>query len=65
MVLTKGCHIRTVILLIGWSIVAFFLYKISNTENNTKLYDPFEILGISTVGSLPSVLRLASLKYVG
>ncbi|TFK88071.1 DnaJ-domain-containing protein [Polyporus arcularius HHB13444] len=46
--LTPKLRRRTVILLIGWSIVAFFLYKISNTENNTKLYDPFEILGIST-----------------
>ena len=37
------------ILLIGWSIAAFFAYKISTTENVNKIYDPFEILGISTV----------------
>lgn len=40
---------RTIILLVGWSIAAFFAYKIATTENVNKVYDPFEILDISTV----------------
>ncbi|KAI0352788.1 DnaJ-domain-containing protein [Trametes cingulata] len=39
---------RTLIILGGWSIVAFLVYKVMNSENQTKIYDPFEILGIST-----------------
>ncbi|RPD62137.1 translocation protein sec63 [Lentinus tigrinus ALCF2SS1-7] len=46
--LTPKLRRRTLILLVGWSIAAFFAYKISKTENVNKIYDPFEILGIST-----------------
>ncbi|KAI0706889.1 Sec63 Brl domain-containing protein [Cerioporus squamosus] len=46
--LTPQLRRRTVILLVGWSIAAFFAYKVTNTENVNKLYDPSEILNIST-----------------
>ena len=36
-------------MLVGWSIAAFFAYRITTTENINKIYDPFEILDISTV----------------
>lgn len=36
-------------MLVGWSIAAFFAYRITTTENINKIYDPFEILGISSV----------------
>ncbi|KAI1788927.1 translocation protein sec63 [Ganoderma leucocontextum] len=39
---------RTFVLLVGWSIMAFFAYKIWTTENISKVYNPFEILDIST-----------------
>ncbi|KAI0773666.1 DnaJ-domain-containing protein [Fomes fomentarius] len=46
--LTPKLRRRTIILLVGWSIAAFFAYKIATTENVNKVYDPFEILDIST-----------------
>ncbi|PIL36583.1 transporter [Ganoderma sinense ZZ0214-1] len=39
---------RTFVILVGWSIMAFFAYKIWTTENIAKVYNPFEILDIST-----------------
>ncbi|KAM5540600.1 hypothetical protein V8D89_005631 [Ganoderma adspersum] len=39
---------RTFVILVGWSIMTFFAYKIWTTENIAKVYNPFEILGIST-----------------
>ncbi|TFK35050.1 DnaJ-domain-containing protein [Crucibulum laeve] len=37
---------KTYVLVAGWSLLAFISYKVSNTKLDTKLYDPFEILGI-------------------
>ncbi|EJD01240.1 uncharacterized protein FOMMEDRAFT_126005 [Fomitiporia mediterranea MF3/22] len=37
---------KTLFLLGGWSLWAFFAYKASTTRNESKVYDPFEILGI-------------------
>ncbi|KAI0938903.1 hypothetical protein AcW1_004093 [Taiwanofungus camphoratus] len=37
---------KTLFLIAGWSLVAFLVYKISTTEVENKVYDPFEILGI-------------------
>ncbi|KAF9224450.1 translocation protein sec63 [Gyrodon lividus] len=40
---------KTMMLLAGWSAVGFLVYKVSNAESeNNKVYNPFEILGIST-----------------
>lgn len=40
---------RTVILLVGWSVVAFLVSRVRNVEPDNKVYDPYEILGISAV----------------
>ncbi|KAI0329907.1 translocation protein sec63 [Cubamyces sp. BRFM 1775] len=39
---------RTLVIIGGWSIVAFLVYKVKQADNENKVYDPFEILGIST-----------------
>ncbi|KAG6374905.1 translocation protein sec63 [Boletus reticuloceps] len=39
---------RTVMLLVGWLVVALLVYRARTTETDSKLYDPYEILGIST-----------------
>jgi translocation protein SEC63 len=40
---------KTTLLLAGWSILGFLVYNASNTEShNNRVYNPFEILGIST-----------------
>ncbi|EIW62313.1 DnaJ-domain-containing protein [Trametes versicolor FP-101664 SS1] len=46
--LTPKLRRRTLIIAGGWSIVAFLVYKVMNSETQNKVYDPFEILGIST-----------------
>ncbi|EJF63141.1 translocation protein sec63 [Dichomitus squalens LYAD-421 SS1] len=46
---------RTFIILAGWSITAFFAYKILTAENTSKIYDPFEILGISTSATVKDI----------
>ncbi|KAF8122761.1 translocation protein sec63 [Boletus edulis] len=38
---------RTVMLLVGWSVVALLVYRARTTETDSKVYDPYEILGIS------------------
>jgi translocation protein SEC63 len=40
---------KMIVLLAGWSIVGFLAYKVRNAESDNKTYNPFEILGISTV----------------
>ena len=56
---------RTIIILAGWSITAFFAYKILTAENVSKIYNPFEILDISTVGSFtPNSLQFGVLMCV-
>ena len=33
----------------GWSIFGFVLYKVATSTDNTKVYNPFEILNIAMV----------------
>lgn len=42
----KCNFLRAIITLFGWILFAFVAYKVSTTSNESKLYDPFEILGI-------------------
>ncbi|KAI6122859.1 translocation protein sec63 [Pisolithus croceorrhizus] len=42
-ILTK----RTFSVLLGWSIVGFLAYRVANTQDENKVYNPFDILGIS------------------
>ncbi|KAI5125002.1 hypothetical protein M0805_007426 [Coniferiporia weirii] len=37
---------KTLFLLGGWAIFGFLVYKVATTQNESKVYDPFEILGI-------------------
>lgn len=39
---------RSMFLIIGWSVFAFLCYKVAGAKVEGKVYDPFEILGIST-----------------
>ncbi|KAH7888181.1 translocation protein sec63 [Phlebopus sp. FC_14] len=39
---------KTMFILAGWSIVAFLAFKASGVDNENKIYNPFEILGIAT-----------------
>ena len=45
---------RTAVLLIGWSVVAFLVSRVRNAESDNKVYDPYEILGISAVRAVSS-----------
>lgn len=47
---------RSMILVSGWSLFAFLCWKVSNAKTDNKLYNPFEILGISEVCAFPETL---------
>jgi preprotein translocase subunit Sec63 len=36
-------------LLLAWALLAFTTWRVSSIESDTVLYDPFQILGISSV----------------
>ncbi|KAG5645765.1 hypothetical protein DXG03_005302 [Asterophora parasitica] len=38
---------KTILLVSGWSLLGFICYKVANATLDNKIYDPFEILGIS------------------
>jgi hypothetical protein len=40
---------RAATLVLGWSFFAFLAYKTAGAKIENKVYDPFEILGLSTV----------------
>lgn len=40
---------RTYFLIAGWSLFAFLCYKVAGATIENKVYNPFEILGISAV----------------
>jgi len=46
---------KTVIVSVGWALAAFLVYKISTTEVETKVYDPFEILGLRSGVDLKAI----------
>lgn len=55
---------RTVILLLGWSSFVFLVNRVRNAENDNKVYDPYEILGISAVRTYgPSRARPTALIW--
>lgn len=39
---------RAAFVVVGWGVIAFLTYKVATTRSESKIYDPFEILGIST-----------------
>ncbi|KAG6327022.1 hypothetical protein ID866_12067, partial [Astraeus odoratus] len=42
---------KIVALIVGWSIVGFLAYNVGNAEGENKVYNPFDILGISTAAT--------------
>jgi translocation protein SEC63 len=38
---------KTSFIIAGWSLFAFLSYKVANAKNDNKVYDPFEVLGLS------------------
>ncbi|KAL4078454.1 Sec63 Brl domain-containing protein [Scleroderma yunnanense] len=42
---------KTIIILVGWLMVGFLAYKVADAENENKVYNPFNILGISAGSS--------------
>ncbi len=38
---------RHLVLALGWSLFFFLVHRVANAANDSKVYDPFEILGIS------------------
>lgn len=46
---------KNILLALGWSLFAFVAYKVSTSEIETKVYNPFEILGIKSGTSLKEI----------
>ncbi|KAI6003519.1 translocation protein sec63 [Pisolithus orientalis] len=50
---TKGSPLKMILtkrmfsVLLGWSLVAFLAYKVANAQDENKVYNPFDILGIA------------------
>jgi translocation protein SEC63 len=40
---------RTAVVVLGWSFMVFLVYKTAGAKIENKVYDPFEILGLSAV----------------
>ncbi|THG98612.1 hypothetical protein EW026_g3617 [Hermanssonia centrifuga] len=57
---------RTIILLVGWTFSAFLAYRVASAKIENKVYNPFEILGISsgtTVKDIKSHYKKLSKKF--
>ncbi|OCH84523.1 DnaJ-domain-containing protein [Obba rivulosa] len=46
---------KTIVLLVGWVLFALTIYKVSTTDIENKVYDPFEILGLRSSSSLKEI----------
>ncbi|GBE78987.1 Translocation protein [Sparassis crispa] len=46
---------KTIIVIVGWSLVAFLAHKLATTTVINKIYDPFEILGLRSGVSLKEI----------
>ncbi len=44
-----NCCYRSLFLAVGWSAFAYLAYKVTTAKIENKVYNPFEILEISTV----------------
>ena len=44
-----SCVIRTVILVLGWAFFAYLVNGARNADPDTKVYNPYDILGVSPV----------------
>jgi len=48
-------HKKTFALALGWAFFSYLAYKIATTETDSKVYNPFEILGIATGTSVKDI----------
>ncbi|KZT66980.1 hypothetical protein DAEQUDRAFT_813134 [Daedalea quercina L-15889] len=46
---------KTFILAAGWALAAFLAYKVTTTEVENKVYDPFEVLGLGSGVDLKTI----------
>ena len=60
--MTLTCTHRSLLLVVGWSIAGYFAYKAATAKIENKVYNPFEILDISTVSTMLKY-RLARLIF--
>jgi translocation protein SEC63 len=42
---------RNLFIILGWAAFGLLSYKVATTTIDNKIYDPFEILGIKSVGN--------------
>ncbi|XP_038616856.1 translocation protein SEC63 homolog [Tachyglossus aculeatus] len=58
--------IKKVILLAGWALFLFLVYKVSKTDREYQEYNPYEVLNLdpgATVAEIKKQYRLLSLKF--
>lgn len=46
---------KFILLAIGWGIVGYMLYRIATTKVENKIWDPYAVLGISSLSSLEKI----------
>ncbi|KAJ3852121.1 Sec63 Brl domain-containing protein [Lentinula lateritia] len=46
-IFTPRFSAKTIFIIGGWAVFAFLSYKVANAKMDNKVYDPFEILGLS------------------
>lgn len=63
--LSDHSSVRLFFLLIGWSAFGYLAYKVATTESDTKVYNPFEILGLGTVCTPPDPRLLHCSLFTG
>lgn len=64
MLIEMFCHIRALLTIAGWVLFAVLLYVVLNASTESVLYDPFAILGISSVRALLNAEVRRSLTVV-
>ncbi|KAH9928945.1 Sec63 Brl domain-containing protein [Fomitopsis serialis] len=65
-VLSPKFRRRTFCLAAGWALVAYLVYKVTTTQVENKVYDPFEVLGLGTgvdVKTIKSHYKKLSRKF--
>uniref|UniRef100_A0A9L0IR62 Translocation protein SEC63 homolog n=1 Tax=Equus asinus TaxID=9793 RepID=A0A9L0IR62_EQUAS len=58
--------VKKIVLLAGWALFLFLVYKVSKTDREYQEYNPYEVLNLdpgATVAEIKKQYRLLSLKY--
>jgi translocation protein SEC63 len=56
---------RSLFLIVGWSVFGFLAYKAAAMKTENKVYNPFEILEISTVSEISLFLQSSLYLLLG